>query len=157
MESKRVKKGGKKVMCLGREDVTGIMSDALKPIYSLLDDMKKKVEGLVTLAIKQTELEGQIVNLQEQGKTREKLEDELFNRLRVMEGMTEPRSSCAAIFNNLDKTQDTTVRALAAIDKQIKDRTWAILILLIGAFLSVMGGIFAGLVIYFIRSGGTSL
>ena len=154
MKTKRVKRGGNKAMCIGKDDVRGIMSEALEPIHSLLDKMQKKLEGIVTLTVKHTELEGQILNLSEKSKDREKFEDELFNRVREIEGMTEPRSSCAAIFNNLDKGQSASLKAFETLDKQIKDRTWAIVVILFGAFLSVMGSLTVGLVVYFIKSGG---
>lgn len=156
MKPKRVKKGGKKNMCIGKDEVRGIMSDALEPIYSLLDDMKKKLEGIVKLSIKQTELEGQILNLAEKSKDREKFEDELFNRVRAIETMTEPRSSCSAIFTNLDKGQAASLKAFETLDKQIKDRTWAIVVILFGAFLSAMGSLTVGLVVYFIKTGGSN-
>ena len=156
MESKRVKRGGSKAMCIGKDEVRGIMSDVLEPIHSLLDDMKKKMEGIVKLNIKHTELEGQILNLTEKSKDREKFEDELFNRVREIEGDTEPRSSCSAIFNNLDKGQTASLKAFETLDKQIKDRTWAIVVILFGAFLSVMGSLTVGLMVYFIKSGSAS-
>jgi hypothetical protein len=137
-------------MCLNRDDVTAIVGDALAPILSLLDDMKKKVEGLVQLALKQTELEGQILNLKENTRNREKFEQELFDRVRAIEAMTEPRSSCAAIFNGFDKSNSAAEKAILALDKQIKDRTWAILLILIGAFVSAGGSITVAAVIYFI-------
>ena len=140
-------------MCLCREDVTGIVGDAVKPLYKILDGLTSSIDDLKELAIKQTKTEGQILNLQEKSKDREKFEDELFDRVRSIETMTEPRSSCSAIFTNLEKGADSTVRLLAALDKQMKDRTWAILILFAGAFLSVMGSLTVGLAIYFAKSG----
>lgn len=141
-------------MCLGREDVTGIVETAMKPILSVLGEVQSKLEGVVKLALQQKEIEGQIVGLQAHGKTREKFEDEIFDRVRAIEGMTEPRSSCAAIFNNLDKGQIAALKAFETLDNQIKSRTWAIVIVLLGAFLSVMGSVTVGLLIYFFRSGG---
>lgn len=150
MKEKRVRKGGDKLMCLDSNAVRGIVGDALGPIESILGDMKKKLEGLVQLALKQTELEGQILNLQENTRNREKFEQELFDRVRAIESMTEPRSSCAAIFNGFDKSSSAAEKAILALDKQIKDRTWAILILFIGAFLSAGASITVAAVIYFI-------
>lgn len=156
METKRVKRGGKNKMCIGKDEVRGVVLTALEPIHGLLDDMKKKLEGLVKLAIRLTELEGQILNLTEKSKDREKFEDELFDRVRAIETMTEPRSSCSAIFTNLEKGQAATLKSFEALDKQIKDRTWAIVVILLGAFLSVMGSITVGLVVYFVKTGGNN-
>lgn len=141
-------------MCLGRDDVTTIVETAMKPVLSVLGEVQSKLEGVVKLALQQKEIEGQIVGLQAHGKTREKFEDEIFDRVRAIEGMTEPRSSCSAIFNNLDKGQSATLKSFEALDKQIKDRTWAVVIILLGAFLSVMGSVTVGLVVWFVRTGG---
>ncbi len=143
-------------MCICKDDVKGIVGDALKPILKLLDETNKKLEGIVKLTVKQTELEGQILNLAEKSKDREKFEDELFHRVREIEGMTEPRSSCSVLFTNLDKGQAASLEAFKSLDKQIKDRTWAIVVILFGAFLSVMGSLTVGLMVYFIKAGGSS-
>ena len=156
METKRVKRGGEKKMCIGKDEVRGIVLTALEPNQKLLDDMKKSLQGIVKLTVKQTELEGQILNLTEKSKDREKFEDELFGRVRAIETMTEPRSSCTAIFTNLEKGQAASLKAFETLDKQIKDRTWALVVILFGAFLSIMGSLTVGLVVYFVKTGGSN-
>ena len=145
----------------GEKSVVPLATKATEAVLKIIkchrvaNQMSKLIAGRITHPITLTPGGMTKMPTEQELKDREKFEDELFNRVREIEGMTEPRSSCSVLFTNLDKGQAASLEAFKSLDKQIKDRTWAIVVILFGAFLSVMGSLTVGLIVYFVKAGSS--
>ena len=136
-------------MCITPDEIEAL----LHPLKKDITEIKESVAEIVTLQIKHVELEGQIVHLQKADESRIKSEDEMFVRLRKIETETKPRESCNKVFANLDTMLHENKEAIKAIANTINNRTWAIVILLLGMAGSFWITVIGGFIAYSLRKG----
>lgn len=134
-------------MCIKPEEIEAL----LHPLKKDIAEIRKSVAEIVTLQIKHVELEGQVIHLQKSDEVRAKSEDEMFIRLRKIETETKPRESCNKVFTNLDTMLLENKEAIKAIANTINNRTWAIVILLLGMAGSFWVTVIGGFIAYTLR------
>ena len=136
----RDRKGRK--MCIKSEEVALL----LQPLKDDIISVKDSVAHITKMQVDHVKLEGQVLHLQKSQDVMLRGEDKMFTRLRAVEVETRPREGCSQVFKNINDGLHENRETIKTLAKTINDRTWAMVIALLGMWITFVTGFFVTVV-----------